>query len=97
VPSSYFIRVKSIWPSVMWRDRWSRGLARLGVLEAEHLLVEVAGALHVVDLEGDVHDAIHGCVLMRSSDTFIIGRPKREDGPRPALRIARSRAAAISA
>ncbi len=26
VPWSYFISVKSIWPSVMWRDRWSRVL-----------------------------------------------------------------------
>jgi hypothetical protein len=39
------------------------GLAGLGVLEAEHLLVEVAGALHVVDLEGDMHDAVHGVLL----------------------------------
>ncbi len=24
VPASYFISVKSIWPSVMWRETWSR-------------------------------------------------------------------------
>jgi hypothetical protein len=35
------------------------GLAGLGIAEAEDLLVEVAGALHVVDLERDVDDAVH--------------------------------------
>ena len=39
------------------------GLARLGVLEAEDLLVEVAGALHVVDLQRDVDDAVHETAL----------------------------------
>src|SRR5712691_11817511 len=33
---------------------------RLGFLESENLLVELGGALQVVDLQRDVHDAIHG-------------------------------------
>src|SRR5262245_26537687 len=35
-------------------------LARLGHLEPEDFLVELRGALQVVDLERDMHDSIHG-------------------------------------
>src|SRR5258706_11658939 len=42
------------------------GLAGLGILEAEDLLVEVAGAHHVVDLQRDMDDTVHRwCSSMR--------------------------------
>src|SRR5258705_255338 len=43
------------------------GLAGLGILEAEDLLVEVAGAQHVVDFQRDMDDTAHRwCSSMRN-------------------------------
>src|SRR5437660_11767928 len=51
-------------------------LLRLGFPESEDLLVELGGALEVVDLERDVHDAIHGvlqkCPQARSSGLSVL-------------------------
>src|SRR5207249_3471724 len=51
-------------------------LLRLGFLESEDLLVELGGALEVVDLERDVHDAVHGvlqkCPQARSSGLSVL-------------------------
>src|SRR6185312_6615660 len=40
------------------------GIALAGALEAEDLLVEFGGLLEIVDLDGDMHDARHGLLLM---------------------------------
>src|SRR5437667_11590659 len=49
---------------------------RLGFLESEDLLVELGGALQVVDLERDVHDAVHGvlqkCPQARNSGLSVL-------------------------
>src|SRR5688572_14653339 len=44
------------------------------LLEAEHLPVELGGALEVLDLEREVHDAVHGVSISRglSSRMFFV-------------------------
>jgi hypothetical protein len=56
------MRVKSIWPVGHVAREVVAGLARFRVLEPEDLVVEVARAEHVVDLEGDVDDPVHADV-----------------------------------
>ena len=39
------------------------GMAGLGLVDAEHVLVELGRLFQIFDLEGDVHDAGHGALL----------------------------------